>query len=137
MSRWRHEKAFCSWLGLCPGNKKSGGKIPGSRTRKVLSRAATAFGLAAQSLGRTESCPGIFYRRKKAHLGAPMATTAMAHKLACIVYAMPKHREAYQAPDPIAYQQKLDQRRLTNLCKQAASLGYQLTELMPVAAQVP
>jgi hypothetical protein len=24
MSRWRNAKAFCSWLGLCPGNKISG-----------------------------------------------------------------------------------------------------------------
>ena len=102
MSRWRNEKAFCSWLGLCPGNKKSGGKILSSRTRKVVNRAATAFRLAAQSLGRTETCLGLFYRRKKAHLGAPQATTATARKLACIVYAMLKHRKAYHPPDPMA-----------------------------------
>ena len=27
MSRWRNAKAFVSWLGLCPGNKVSGGKF--------------------------------------------------------------------------------------------------------------
>ena len=27
MSKWRSAKAFCSWLGLCPGNKISGGKV--------------------------------------------------------------------------------------------------------------
>jgi hypothetical protein len=133
MSKWRNEKAFCSWLGLCPGNKKSGGKILSSRTRKVVNRAATAFRLAAQSLGRTETCLGLFYRRKKAHLDAPKATTATARKLACIVYHLLKHREAYHAPDPIAYQQKLDQRRLSHLRKQAATLGYQLTQSPMVA----
>ena len=25
MSKWRSAKAFCSWLGLCPGNKIGGG----------------------------------------------------------------------------------------------------------------
>ena len=144
MSRWRNEKAFCS-----SGNKKSGGKILSSRTRKVVNRAATAFRLAAQSLGRTETCLGLFHRRKKAHLGAPMATTATAEaaapgtnggrllgeprKLACIVYHMLKHREAYHPPDPIAYQEKLDRRRLTHLRKQAASLGFELTRPEAVA----
>ncbi len=35
MSKWRNAKAFCSWLGLCPGNKISGGKVLDSRTCKV------------------------------------------------------------------------------------------------------
>ena len=35
MSKWRSAKAFCSWLGLCPGNKISGGKVLDSRTRQV------------------------------------------------------------------------------------------------------
>ena len=76
MSKWRSAKAFCSWLGLCPGNKISGGKVLDSRTRQVVNRVADALRLAAQSAGRTETCLGIFYRRKQAHLGAPKATTA-------------------------------------------------------------
>ena len=77
MSKWRSAKAFCSWLGLCPGNKISGGKVLDSRTRQVVNRVADALRLAAQSAGRTEICLGIFYRRKLAHLGAPKATTAV------------------------------------------------------------
>jgi hypothetical protein len=38
MSRWRSAKAFCSWLGLCPGNKISGGKVLDSRTAHVVNR---------------------------------------------------------------------------------------------------
>jgi len=37
MSRWRSAQAFCSWLGLCPGAKISGGKVLSRRTRKVRS----------------------------------------------------------------------------------------------------
>jgi len=40
MSRWRSAKAFSSWLGLCPGNKISGGKILSSRTPHVANRVA-------------------------------------------------------------------------------------------------
>jgi transposase len=41
MSPWRSAKAFSSWLGLCPGNKISGGKVLSSRTSQVRNRAAT------------------------------------------------------------------------------------------------
>ena len=34
MSKWRSAKAFCSWLGLCPGNKISGGKVLDSSPAK-------------------------------------------------------------------------------------------------------
>ena len=51
MSKWRSAKAFCSWLGLCPGNKISGGKVLDSRTRQVVNRVADALRLAAQSAG--------------------------------------------------------------------------------------
>ena len=87
MSKWRSPKAFSSWLGLCPGNKISGGKVLDSR--QVVNRVADALRLAAQSVDRTETCFGIFYRRKQAHLGAPKANTATARKLACLILAKP------------------------------------------------
>ena len=58
---------------------------------------------------------------------------ATARKLACIVYQMLKHRQEYRAPDPVAYQLKLDRRRLANLRKQATSLGYELVQHQSVA----
>ena len=93
MSKWRSAKAFCSWLGLCPGNKISGGKLLDSRTRQVVNRVSDALRLAAQSAGRTQTCLGIFYRRKHAQLGAPKATTATARKLACLIYHLLKYKQ--------------------------------------------
>lgn len=115
MSKWRSAKAFCSWLGLCPGNKISGGKVLDSRTRQVVNRVADALRLAAQSVGRTETCLGIFYRRKQAHLGAPKATTATARKLACLIYHLLKYKQPYQEPDPAVYQLRLKKSALTKL----------------------
>jgi Transposase IS116/IS110/IS902 family len=43
MSRWPSENHFASWLGLCPSNELSGGRILKKRTRKVVNRAATAW----------------------------------------------------------------------------------------------
>jgi transposase len=127
-------KAFSSWLGLCPGNKIGGGKVLDSRTRQVVNRVADALRLAAQSAGRSETCLGIFYRRKQAHLGAPKATTATARKLACLIYQPLKNKQPYQEPDPVTYQLRLKKSALTKLQKQAASLGYTLlpTALVPV-----
>ena len=36
MSPWKTEKQFTTWLGLCPDNRKSGGKILRRGTRKVI-----------------------------------------------------------------------------------------------------
>jgi transposase len=134
MSKWRSAKAFCSWLGLCPGNKISGGKLLDSRTRQVVNRVADALRLAAQSAGRTQTCLGIFYRRKQAHLGAPKATTATARKLACLIYHLLKNKQPYQEPDSASYQLRLQKSALSKLQRQAIALGYQLLPTAPVPA---
>ena len=133
MSKWRSAKAFCSWLGLCPRNKISGRKVLDTRTCKVINRVATTLRLAAQSVGRTNTALGIFYRRKTGHLGPAKATTATARKLACLVYHLLKYKEQYREPDPAAYQLKVQKTILAKIQRQAAALGYKLlpTALVP------
>lgn len=77
---------FCSWLGLSPQNKISGGKILSSRTRPGSNRAAQALRISANTLIRSKSYLGDYYRRMRTRLGAPKAITATAHKLARIIY---------------------------------------------------
>jgi transposase len=57
------EKHFASWLGLCPDNRITGGKVKSSKTRKVVNRAAHAFRLAAHTMHRSSSALGGYYRR--------------------------------------------------------------------------
>lgn len=95
VSRFRSAGAFSSWMGLCPDNDISGGKVLWTGTRKVNNRVATTLGMAAQSLQRSESAVGEFYRRMRAKLGAPKAITAAAHKLARIVFHLITTREPY------------------------------------------
>ena len=54
-SRFPTVKHFCSWLGLCPGSRVSGGKVKSSQTRHVVNRAANAFRLAAHAVGKTQT----------------------------------------------------------------------------------
>ena len=129
MSKWRTEKHFASWLGLAPHNDITGGKVIRHRTLKVHNRAAQALRLAAQAVGRTDTALGAFYRRLKARLGPAQAITALAHKLARIIYHLLKHREPYQDLGREAYEQQFRQRELRSLQRKAAKLGFQLTPL--------
>jgi transposase len=118
--------AFTSWLGLCPDNRVSGGKVLSAKTRKVKNRAATALRMAAQSLHRSQSYLGHFYRRMRAKLGAPKAITATAHKLARIIYHMVSTRQAYD--ETICVQNEVQNRKRleARLRKQARDLGLQI-----------
>lgn len=126
MDKWKTVKHFASWLGLSPNNKSSAGKIKSRRSKPTHSRANKAFRLAAQSVSRTQSALGAFYRRIRAKHGAPVAITATAHKIARIVYHMLKHRTPYHDPGAAQYSEQQQQRTLRHLQRQAQKLGLRL-----------
>src|SRR5208283_3419827 len=95
MSKRKTEKQYCSFLGLCPDNSISGGKVLHRATRKVYNRAADTLRLCAQSLTHSKSALGAKYRRLRARLGAPKAIVAMAHHLARLVYRMLRYGQNY------------------------------------------
>jgi transposase len=117
---------FCSWLGLCPNNKISGGKILSSRVRPGSNRVAQALRMAANSLWRTESYLGHYFRRLRAKLGAPKAITATAHKIARIVYHLLKHRKSFDGTVFAEHDQKHATRLKARLSFQAKALGFKL-----------
>jgi len=119
-------KHFTSWLGLCPGSRISGGKVLNSKTRKVVNRAAKAFRIAAQSLARSQTALGAFYRRIRSRLGAPKAVTATAHKLAHLFYRLWSTGDAYEDMGVEAYEQQYQQRVLKHLKHRAQQMGFEL-----------
>ena len=128
MSRWKTESNFASWLGLCPDNRITGDKVVGRGTRRVVSRAATALRQAANTLLRSRSYLGAQYRRLRTKLGAPKAVTAMAHRLARLVYRMLKYGQAYVDKGTQYYEERFRQQQIQLLRKRAAKLGLQLVE---------
>jgi transposase len=94
MSRWPTVKPFTSWLGWCPHQRVSGGKVRSRRTKWCAHRAATALRLAASCLHHRQSALGAFFRRMQARLGTPKAMTATAHTLARLVDTLLKHGTA-------------------------------------------
>ncbi|MBI1917725.1 MAG: IS110 family transposase [Planctomycetes bacterium] len=134
MSAWPDEKHFASWLGLCPGIKKTGGRwLSGARPKNAC-RAARIFRLAAYALSRAKCALGAFFRRLKARLGSPKAITATAHKLARILYRMLKYGKPYVDQGMEYYEQKYRQRVLKNLKRRAAELGFELVAVAAAAA---
>lgn len=129
MSRWKTVKCFTSWLGLCPGNKQSGGKMLSGRTKPCNNRVATALRIAANALHRSQTALGAYLRRMKARLGAPKAITATAHKLARIIYFTLKHGWTYVDKGIAWYERQFRERLLKSLQQRAFQLGYTLTPL--------
>jgi len=129
LSKFRSASAFASWLGLCPHNDISGGKILSVKTRHVNNRAALALRLAANALLRSQSPLGDFFRRMRAKLGAPPAITAAAHKLARIVFHMLATREAYNQAILTRNEQAFRARAEARLRAQAKALGYSVVAL--------
>jgi transposase len=136
MGRWRSEKHFTSWLGLCPDNRISGGKVLSSHTRQVVNPVADTLRIAATTLERSQTALGAFYRRMKAKLGSASAITATAHKLARVIYRLLKHGELYVRQGMEIYEQRYRERLLYNLRRNAKRLGFELTQTEPVNACV-
>jgi len=133
MSRWRSEKHFSSWLGLCPDHRISGGKILGRSTRPVVCRARNALRLCAYTLAHSKSWLGAKYRRLKSKLGAPKAIVAMAHHLARLIYRMIKNGEDYVDKGMEVYEAKYRAQRIKWLQKQAKEMNMELVQMQTVA----
>ena len=128
MTRWKTEAHFASWLGLCPDNRISGDRVLRRGTRHVVNRAATALRLAATTLLRSQSYLGAQYRRLRTKLGAPKAITAMAHKLARLVYRMLTWGQEYVDKGLQYYEDRHREHQVQLLKKRAAKLGLHLIE---------
>ena len=131
MTRWATEAHFASWLGLCPDNRISGDRVLRKGTRHVVNRAATALRLAATTLLRSQSYLGAQYRRLRSKLGAPKAITAMAHKLARLVYRMLRWGHEYVDKGLQFYEERHRQQQVHLLIKRAAKFGLQVVEPGP------
>jgi hypothetical protein len=126
LSRFPTAAAFCSWLRLCPEPKISGGHVLSSRTRPTKNRAALALRLAAQALHKSQTFLGDYFRRMKARLGPAKAITAVAHKLARIVYHLLTNQLEYDATIFQDQERRAQDRKRSRILAQARELGLHL-----------
>ena len=126
LSRFETVKHFCSWLALCPGTKISGGKVLSAKTKRSANRVRQALKMAAMSLSHSDSALGAFYRRLCSRMDKPRANTAVAHKLARMVYFMLTRGEAFVDRGQQHYEEQQRQRSIAALKRRAAALGFDI-----------
>lgn len=124
--KWPTEAQFASWLGVCPNNEISGGKVLRRGTRKVVNRVAHALRMCAQSLLKSKSALGAFARRLRARRDKQIAITATAHKLARLIYRMLKFGGEYVDIGQEKYDERYRTTVIKSLERKARYLGYQL-----------
>jgi transposase len=136
LSAFASEKHFCSWLGLCPDNRISGGRVLSSHTRRVVNRMADVLRMSATTLKSSQTALGAFYRRMVAKLGPAEGITAVAHKLARLLYSLIKHGHNYIRTGMAEYEKKNADRKMKALKRMAQSLGVQILEPQVVTTGV-
>jgi len=124
--KFRSAEAFASWLGLCPDNRISGGRILKAGTRKVSNRIANILRMAANALSREQGRMGEFVRRFKGRLGKAEGIVVGAHKLARILWALIVSGQPYDEAKAFAITPASTARRLRNLQNQAKALNMTL-----------
>ena len=134
MSKWPTVKHFVSWLRLCPNNKITGGKVIRTGVLPTQNRANTALRIAASSLKHSDSALGAYFRRMRAHIGAPAAITATAHKLARIIYFMLRDHKPYHDCGSDYFEEQQRAIAIRNLSRKAAKLGLRLEPSTPSTA---
>jgi transposase len=128
MSKWKAENNFVSWLKLCPDNKISGDKVIGKGRMPTNNRATGALRMAASNLRLSDTYLGAQFRRLRSRLGAPVATKAMAAKLARLIYRMLRYGMKYVDQGAEFYEAHNHKLQVSYLKRKAAKLRLQVIE---------
>lgn len=126
LTRFPTVKHFCSWMGLCPGTKITGGKRLTGKTRYSANRVKQALKMAAMSLSHSKSSLGAYYRGLCRRMDKARANTATAHKLARMIYLMLTKGQAYVDRGEEYFEKRHRERVLASLKRTASRLGLQL-----------
>ena len=129
MTPWETVGHFSSWLGLCPGSRVTGGHSKSGKTRKVANKVATVLRMAASTLRNSQGPLGRYYRRMQRNLDKAQVVTAVAHKLARIIYTMLKNGTEYNPEFHEIDPEKAKKKALKNLMRKAKALGFTVVDM--------
>ena len=121
---------FCSWLGVAPGTRISGGKPLPGRAHKVVNPVGQALRMSAMTARRSQTFIGAKHRARLARKDKPVAITATARDLACLIYLMVTRGEEYVEQGMEVYEKRRLNRTFANLGRRAKQLGYELVQIV-------
>lgn len=131
---FKTHKHYVSWLGLAPNNKISGGKVLSSHTPKIKSTIRKAYKDAANTVGRTDTPLGEFFRRIAYRRGRSVAIIATARKIATSVYIMLDKKVPYEYKQSEKMKEKLRINQIKNLKRKINNLNISEKELAELTA---
>jgi len=126
LSRFPTSQHFCSWLGVAPPTRISGGKALPGKTPKVINRASQALKQSASNARNDKSFIGASHRARLTRMDTGCAIKATAHQLARLIYAMLTKGQPYVEKGIEAFEAKSRSRQLRALEHKARKLGMQL-----------
>lgn len=126
LSRFPSAQHFCSWLGVAPPTRISGGKTLPGRAPKVFNRAGQALRQAAANARTSESFIGASHRARLARMDGRQAVKATAHQLARLIYAMLTQGQAYVEKGIEIFEEQRRDRQLKALQRKASKMGLTL-----------
>ena len=128
LGRFASSQHFCSWLGLAPPTRISGGRQLSGAGPKVLNRAAQALKQAASNARNDKSFIGASHRARLSRMDTSCAIKATAHQLARLIYAMLTKGQPYVEQGIEAFEERSKDRQLRALLRKARKLGLELSK---------
>ncbi|EJT84218.1 ISPpu9, transposase, partial [Pseudomonas putida S11] len=128
LSRFPSSQHFCSWLGLAPPTRISGGRQLSGGGPKVINRAAQALKQAASNARNDKGFIGASHRARLTRMDTSCAIKATAHQLARLVYTLLTKKQTYVEQGLEAFEDQKPRPTAFGLCfdKRPESVGYQL-----------
>ena len=127
LSAWPSSGQFASWLGLTPVNQISAGRCRSSKTKRVKNRLTQTLKTAVMSLQRTKTMLGENYRRLNRRMTGAKTRTAIARKLAIILYDCLTGKTTPEAYDEDRQSHVLKERRIKSMSRQLHKWGYDVS----------
>lgn len=127
---------LASWAGICPGNKKTGGKRLSGRTRKGNTYLRAALVQAAWGASMKKNCylSSQFFRLTK-RLGRKKALVAVAHSLLVIIFHVLQNDQTYTELGGDYFDRHHVEQQRDYYLRRLQMLGLRVTvEELPVAA---
>jgi transposase len=119
---------LASWAGICPGNKKTGGKRLSGRTRKGNTYLRSALVQAAWAAIRKKDCYlSAQYYRLAGRLGRKKALIAVAHSLLIIIYHVLENDQSYTELGGDYFDRQQTEQQRAYFIRRLQSLGLKVT----------
>ena len=128
MSRFPSHKHLCSWAGVAPGNKQSGGKRLRASTNKGNTHLQAVLAEVVWVISHThDNYLSAQYHRLARRIGKQKAIVAVSHSLLTIIYHMLRTNQDYHDLGAHFFETLDTQRQRAAAVRRLEALGYTVT----------